>query len=99
MTALTGELGAEALAIFKLPLILLEAGEIASTDSLLFKPTLLTATIFFPLAKLLPVDNATGVAVEPDDVGVIMTKVGPLEAVADLDGAAAVLAEATTSGN
>ena len=48
-TALTGELGAEALAIFKPLTLELEAGEMASTDSLLLRPaTLLTATIFFP---------------------------------------------------
>ena len=81
--ALTGELGADALAIFKLPFNLAAEAGMASTDSLLFKPC--TATIFFPLAKLFPAaDKATGVAVEPDEVGVIITKVGPLDD-ADLD--------------
>ena len=109
---MTGELGAEALAIFKLPLITFEAeaGEIASTDSLLFRlATLLTATMFFPLlaAKLFPpADRATavGAAAEVDDeVGVMMTKVGPLgvglEVCMTAVAAALLVEEATTSGN
>lgn len=110
---MTGELGAEALAIFKLPLITFEAeaGEIASTDSLPFRlATLLTATMFFPLlaAKLFPpADRATAVgaaAAEVDDeVGVMMTKVGPLgvglEVCMTAVAAALLVEEATTSGN
>jgi len=109
---LTGELGAEALAIFKLPLITFEAeaGEIASTDSLLFRlATLLTATMFFPLlaAKLFPPADraaAVGAAAEVDDeVGVMMTKVGPLgvglEVCMTAVAAALLVEEATTSGN
>ena len=110
-TALTGELGAEALAIFKPPLITLEAeaGEIASTDSLLFRlATLLTATMFFPLVapKLFPpADKATAVGADEvdDEVGVIMTKVGPLgvglEVCMTAVAAELFVEEATTSGN
>ena len=104
-TVLTGELGAEALAIFK-PLTLAEvAGERASTDSLLLRlATLLTATMFFPAAVKLfpPADKATAGAEVDDDVGVIMTKVGPL--AVGLEGCMAtevalLVEEATTSGN
>lgn len=97
-----GELGAEVLASFKVPLTLEAIEDVASRLSLRFSvgpalldagllPTL-TATMFLPLV----VKNVLLRVVDIDVEGAMMTKVGPLLV---LGIAVEVVADATTSGS